>query len=149
MYGTNNQLSCREQAGSNLESYLRFAMPSLPAGATLTGATLRVVTSNDATAATAGASQFVLLTGAWDETTTTWNNRSVTLGSQVGELASAPALNTAYTVVLDAGQLAGFLGGDLNLAMVSESTDNLRIHSREATAASVRPVLTLTYTVPL
>lgn len=148
-YGGNNQLSSRSQSGSTIESYLRFAVPPPPAGATLTGVTLRVVTSNDPTAHSTGAHQIRLLSGSWSEATTTWNNRSAAApGQQLGQLAGAPSRNTAYLITLSPVELAAAIGaGGLNLALTSTSTDNLRIHSREATATGVRPTLTLTYTV--
>jgi hypothetical protein len=145
VYGSNNQLSSRGQSGSNLESYLTFELPAAPAGMTLTGAILRVTTSNDSTATTAGTHEIRLLSGSWSEASTTWNNRSVTVGNLLGQLSSAPALNTPYTITLDAAQLVAFLNGDLNLAMVSGSTDNLRIYSREHTVDAARPTLILTF----
>ena len=66
VYGTQNQISAKGGAGIEIDSYLRFALPAAPSGLTLTGATLQIRTSNDATAATADPTLVSLLTSsAW------------------------------------------------------------------------------------
>lgn len=148
IYGATTQLSARApSSGSTIESYLKFSIPAAPTGLTLTGATLRLTTSTDSTAASTGAHQVSVLTGAWSESTTTWNTRPTAgFGSTVGQLTGATALNTAYTVTLDAGSLATLVGTDVSFALRSTSTDNVRLVSRESTTATRRPVLVLEYT---
>jgi hypothetical protein len=77
----------------------------------------------------------------------TWNTRITQTASGVmGELAGAGATNTAYTVAIRAADLAGLAGQTITMRMSSAAgTDNVRIWSREATNASYRPTLTLTY----
>ena len=81
-YGTNNQLTARTTSPV-LESFLRFSLPAAPAGTTLTGASLRVRTSTDSTAATADATNFTVVDGAWEESTVNWNNRPTGTGVRV------------------------------------------------------------------
>ncbi len=148
LYGTNTQLSSRSPAsGSTIESYLRFELPAAPEGLQLTGASIRLTTSNDPTAHSTGAHQLSLLTGEWSEATTRWSNRPTTgFGAQVGEVTGAVALNTTYDTPLDADVLRPLSGTTVTLALTSTSTDNLRLVSREGAGADRRPVLVLDYT---
>lgn len=147
VYGTSNQLSARSGPTGAIESYLRFAIPAAPTGLELTGATLRVTTSTDTTATSTGSHQVSVLTGSWAEATTTWNNRPTTgFGSTIGTLSGATALNTTYTVELDADALASLTGTEVSLALRSTSTDNVRLVSKDGTGANRRPALVLEYT---
>jgi hypothetical protein len=147
-YATSNQLVSRGDVGQ--QSFLKLTLPTLPVGATLVSATLGVRTSTDPSAGSAGAHDVHLMDGAWDEATLTWNNRPTTVRgtSPIGTLSGATATNTPYSVVLAADQLAPLLGQSVTLRVSTTSADNLRVFSREATSASQRPTLTLTYTLP-
>ncbi len=145
-YGATNQLSARSDTA--IQSFMRFALPDAPAGYTLTGATLAVRTSDDATANSSNAHQLHLVDADWDEATLTWNNRPTTTASGVlGQLTGATSLNTAYTVTLSTAELAPRAGTAITLRLSSATgTDNVRIWSREIGSAAWRPTLTLTYT---
>ena len=145
-FGSDVQLSSRGAGTSPIESYLKFAIPAAPAGTVLSGATLRVRTSTDSTAATADAQMFKLVSGAWTEGTVNWNNRPTGLGADLGSLTTATATNTAYTVTFDAAQLAPLTGSTVSVALVSAGLDNLRLWSTNSTNATYRPLLTLAYT---
>ena len=123
-------------------------LPAAPAGMQLTSVSLAVRTSTDTTAASADTHVFHLMSGTWDETTMTWNNRiTQTASGAIGQLSGAAAVNTAYTATLSAADLAGLAGQTVTVRMSSTAgTDNVRIWSREATSAAYRPTLTLTYT---
>ncbi|WP_425839711.1 LamG-like jellyroll fold domain-containing protein [Microbacterium sp. PA5] len=147
VYGTSTQLSSRFDTA--IESFLRFPLPAAPAGMALTGATLSVRTSSDPTAGSADAHQLRIIDATWDEATLTWANRPTTgvVSSVLGELSGATAVSTAYTVDLQASQLADRAGTSVSLRLSSSAgTDNVRLWTREATNASFRPTLTLTYT---
>ena len=76
-------ISARGTSGT-IESYLRFTLPAAPAGTELTGATLRLTTSTDTTAASTDAHTLSLMTGSWSEQSTTWNTRPTTgFGAEV------------------------------------------------------------------
>lgn len=146
VYGTSTQLSARFDTA--IESFLRFPLPAAPAGMTLTGATLAVRTSSDPTAGSADTHRLQIMDATWDEATLTWSNRPTTgvASTVLGQLTGAAAVNTAYTVNLDAEQLASRSGTAVTVRLSSTAgTDNVRLWSREA-AAAYRPTLTLTYT---
>jgi large repetitive protein len=144
-YGTVNYLVARGGVGAANISYLAFDVPAAPAGKTLTGATLRVRTTTDSASASGDSFALRLVSGAWSESTVNWTTRPTALGSTVGTLTGARALNTSYDVTLDAAALRALAGSNVTVAMVGSGTDNVRLWSREAAAAS-RPVLTFTYT---
>jgi Concanavalin A-like lectin/glucanases superfamily len=144
-YGTVNYLVSRGGTGASNISYLAFDVPAAPAGKTLTGATLRVRTSTDSAAGSADSFALRLVSGSWNEATVTWTTRPTVLGSTVGTLTGAGGLNTFYDVTLDAAALNALAGSNVTVAMVGSGTDNVRLWSSEAAAAS-RPVLTFTYT---
>lgn len=131
-----------------IQSFLKFALPAAPTGTTLTGATLQMRTTTDASAASADPHTFQLATGDWTEGTITWANRPTALGAVLGTMSGTTATNTPYTTTIDASQLSGSLGSTVTVALVAASTaaDNVRLWSKEASAASYRPVLTLTFT---
>jgi hypothetical protein len=144
-YGTVNYLVSRGGTGAANISYLAFDVPAAPAGKTLTGATLRIRTSTDSAAASADSFALQLVSGSWNESTVNWTTRPTAIGSTVGTLTGANALNTFYDVTLDAAALNALAGTNVTVAMVGGGTDNVRIWSKEAAAAS-RPALTFTYT---
>jgi hypothetical protein len=148
VYGSSDQLSSR--GDSAIWSFMQFTLPAAPEGYTLASAQLRVVTSNDATAASGDTHQVQLVTQPWSETTTTWNNRPTAVASGVlGELTGASTLRTAYTVPLAVQDISGQVGQAITLRVSSASgSDNVRFLSRETAAAGSRPQLVLTYQQP-
>ena len=143
--GTNNQLTSRATSPS-LETFLKFDLPAAPAGSTLTGASLQVRTSNDVTAATNDATNFEVVGNAWAEDTITWSNRPTGAGVPFGTLASAPALNTHYTVNGTPAALRDNLGAAVTLRATGTGADSIRIWSRQGPGATYYPELTLTFT---
>lgn len=144
-YGSLNQISARGAGSSLIESYLKFDLPAAPAGTRLSGAELRVRTSNDSTAASTGTQSLRLLSGAWTESSVTWATRPTGKGSLVGTFTGATATSTAYTAELDPASLAALGGKEVSLVMENDSTDNVRLWSKES-GSSLRPELVLTYT---
>jgi len=146
-YGADSQLSSRGTGtNSPISSYLKFAIPAAPTGTTLTGASLRVRTSTDPTAASADAHTFSIVTGTWSAGTVTWNTRPTGAGALLGTLIGASALNTNYVVALDATKLAGLVGSTVSVSETSIGSDNVRLMSNDSTTVAYRPLLTLTYT---
>ena len=145
-FGSYNQLSV-SGASSQVWSYLKFALPTVPSGTTLTGATLSVRTSTDASAGSTSPFTFSLLgSGAWSQSTLTWNNRPTSIGAAVGTLSGATATNTAYSTTLSVSQLSALAGQPVTLVVTSTGSDNLRLWSNDASPASFRPQLTLDFT---
>ncbi|HWU46764.1 MAG TPA: DNRLRE domain-containing protein [Humibacter sp.] len=141
-YGSNTQLSVN--GGSNtVQSFLKFAIPAAPAGTYLSGATLGVRTSTDPTAGSTSTQNINLVTGAWDQSTVTWNNRPTALGAQLGAINAATATNTPYMVNLSAASLSA--GSTVSFVLTSSGSDNLRLWSSESSTPSYRPLLTLVF----
>ena len=145
-YGSSNQLAARGGVPQQ-ESFLAFDLPVAPAGMELSSAVLSVRTSTDPTAGTVNDYVFSVVDGVWTEGGVTWNNRPTGEGTLFATLSGATSTNRAYEVTGDPAALVGSLGGSvtLRLAGASSATDNVRLWSREATNASYRPTLTLTY----
>ena len=151
--GNGAQLASRDGGTSGGTTYsaqqmfLRFALPAAPSGTTLTAAKLTVRTSTDPTANTPDPTSFQVLGNGWTEGGITWNNRPTGTGPLFGTLASAPTVNTAYSVDGDVSTLGSALAGDVTLRGTTggSGVDSLRIFSREWTTATSRPVLTVTF----
>jgi fibronectin type 3 domain-containing protein len=148
-YGTLGQLASRGAADNKQESFLRFTLPTLPEGATLTGAALAIRTSTDPTASSLDTHTVTVITDPWDPAAVTWVTRPTSAAAApLGVLTIAPALNTPYTVALDAGQVAALAGQTVTLRITGTGSDNLRIYSQDVSPASYRPAVTLTYVTP-
>ncbi|WP_363325573.1 LamG-like jellyroll fold domain-containing protein [uncultured Streptomyces sp.] len=125
--------------------YLRFALPAAPAGQHVTAARLTFRTSSDATAGSAESHDVVPVTGAWSESSVTYNTRPALAGTVLGTISGATALSTDYAVELDASALGGALGSSFSLALTGSGTDSLRVWSGEVATAAFRPQLILTF----
>jgi hypothetical protein len=149
-YGTSTTLAVR--GTSNYTSYLRFSLPAAPSGQVLKSAVLQVHTStNPSSTSDAGSTDdisVVPVTGDWTETGTTYKTRPTLSSTVLGTLSGATDAQTGYSVQLDASQLTGSLGGSYSLALTSTGTDALWLWSQNASGASNRPALVLTYGAP-
>jgi hypothetical protein len=143
--GTENQISALGGSAAQ-QAFLKFDLPAAPPGAALTGATLALRTSTDASAGSVDSFDVNVMTGAWTESTLTWNNRPTAVGALLGTLTGATATSAAYQVTGSPSALTGAAGSTvtLRIAATGAGTDNVRLWSREA-SAGLRPVLTLTY----
>ncbi|MCX5400426.1 LamG-like jellyroll fold domain-containing protein [Streptomyces sp. NBC_00102] len=125
--------------------YLRYDLPSAPAGQVLKGARIDFRTSSDSTAGSAENHRVVPVTGAWTESTVTYNTRPSLGATVLGTITGATAVSTDYSVALDASALSGALGSATSLALTNTGTDSLRIWSSEISTAAYRPQLVLTF----
>ena len=141
--GTSASLNSRGGT-SSFTAYLKFTLPTAPAGTTLTGAALSVRTTTDAAAGSVDSYLVSLAPSSWTETTLTWNNRPV-VGATVGSFAPPTVPNTRYNAIVEASALSGLPAGPVTLAVSSTSTDNLQFWSQNHAAATYRPTLTLSY----
>jgi len=148
---------------ANYISYLKFNIASLPAGAVVTSVTLRMY-DNLNTAQTNGSNSFNLykVTGAWSETTVTYNTRPAHDTSQVflqhqqkgnykNGCAADFALNAAmfapgngeYSMaIVDAG------ASWRNIMTQFDSKDSANAQIQNAAGRSIAPTLFINYTVP-
>ena len=92
------QLAARVNGPSPQESFLKFALPSAPAGTTLTSATLKMTTSSDPTSTSTDPTDFkVLSDNSWGENTLTWNNRPTGAGTLFATMPPVATVSTATT----------------------------------------------------
>ena len=144
-YGTTNQLSAR--SGNPLVvSYLKFDIPAVPTGTTLSSATLTLRTTTSASAGSVDPYDLVWADNGWNETSTLYASRPALSSTVVGTLAGGSQPSTTYGVTLSPSAFAGTFGSTRSIGVTSTSTDNIWFWSREVNVASYRPVLTLTFT---
>ncbi len=142
-FGTSGSLTAN--GAPNIVSFLRFALPSSPAGKRLTGATLRFRTSTLSFAGSSAAVDVKLASDAWNESTVTWNRRPGTGTTLVGRITTATNANTSYTTPLSVGALAPYGGKQASLSLSTTSSDDLWLWSKDHPDVTFRPVLVLTY----
>ena len=142
-YGTTASMASRGGT-SSYAAYLKFALPTAPAGTTLVGATFSVKTTTDTFAGSVDSHLVSLAPSTWTDTTLTWATRP-TIGTSIGSFAPTTVPNTRYNAILDASALSGLPAGPVTLAVSSTSTDNLWFWSQNYASTTSRPTLTLTY----
>jgi hypothetical protein len=88
-FGTDSILKVDSKSGnSNARALVRFALPPIPAGCKVTGATLRLYASSYKSGRTL---QALRLNGSWTESAVAWSNQPTTTGSA----ATAPSRSSA------------------------------------------------------
>ncbi|MEV7415520.1 LamG-like jellyroll fold domain-containing protein [Streptomyces sp. NPDC089919] len=142
-YGTSGSLAVR--GGPLYQSYLRFTLPTAPAGTVLKSAALRIKTNTLAGAGTADTVSVVPVTGSWSETGTTYTTRPSVGGTPLGTLAGVPDGSAVAEVPLNTAPLAGALGGSYSLALTGGGADALWLWAHEAAANEGTPQLVLTF----
>ncbi|MFD7259801.1 DNRLRE domain-containing protein [Streptomyces sp. NPDC059874] len=145
-YGTSGSLAVR--GTSFYASYLRFNLPTAPAGTVLKSAVLSVKTSTMSGAGTTDTVSVLPVTGPWTESGTTYNNRPALGGPALGSFPGIPDGSAVHTTALTPATVAAALGGSYDLALGSTGTDALWLWSSEAQANEGTPQLTLTFGAP-
>ena len=128
----------------NSVAYLRFTLSTVPTGATVTKATLRVFVDSVVTPGTMDAYQ---LNVGWVETSLTWNNRPA-LGTSAtgGHPVAISASNLNNFVLMDITSLVqGWVNGTVanrgvGLALIG-ATGSFSIDSKESSLTSHQPEL--------
>jgi large repetitive protein len=140
-FGTQNQIRVRSRNNDrDIRALVRFDLPALPAGCSVTSARLRLF----ATAADAGRTlQALRVDATWDETTVTWSTQPATTGA-AATVAAAPGWRewtvTAHVGALYAGANNGFLVRDAAEGDAPQQTSTFA--SREAAANTPELVVT-------
>ncbi|MFF8387650.1 LamG-like jellyroll fold domain-containing protein [Streptomyces kanasensis] len=142
-HGAATSLAVRGSAA--YETYLRFALPALPAGKQLTGASLEVRTDSSASAGSTDAVRVGPVTGAWSETDVTFATKPAVGAQTLGTLTPPTGPSTGASVQLDKAAVAAALGGEYSMALTGQGTDALWLWSREAPASGGTPKLVLTF----
>jgi hypothetical protein len=73
-----------------------------------------------------------------------WNTKPA-VGTTVGTIRAATALDTQFQTGLNVATLAPLTGSQVTLAVTSTGTDELRFWSRDFVVPARRPHLVLTY----
>jgi glucose/arabinose dehydrogenase len=142
-FGTSASLAARGTSTAYIP-YLRFTLPAAPTGQVLTGATLRIRTSGETFAGSANTFSVQRASDSWTETGLTWNNRPPLIAGSIGTVANTVP-NTVYQIPLSVSAVQAMLGTSTTLALSSTGTDSMWFSSRNATNASYRPQLSLTF----
>jgi len=140
-YGTASTLSA--DGDPKTSSYLRFTLPSAPAGTSLTKAVLKVKTSSSTSAGSPAAYTVALSGTSWTETGLTYTNRPATT-TTLGSL-TATSSSTAYSSTLSSAAVQPLLGGTASLTISGTSSDGIVLMSRSQTDVAGRPQLVLTF----
>lgn len=108
-YGAGAALRVRSQTGSsNRRTVVYFPLPAIPAGCTLTSATLRLFATSAAGGRTIDAYR---ASAAWAEGTVTWNTQPGVTGAAVGSASASGWVQwdvTAHVVAMYAGSNYGW-----------------------------------------
>ena len=128
-------------------AYLRFSVPNLQSGQTVSRATLRVFAVNPAKC-TLGVEVFRAANDTWGESTINWGNQPGSTGSAIASLAWTT--RNAYrefdvTQAVSGGGPVSFL---LRHPSACTSTADVSLNSREATSNPPQLVVETTSTVP-
>ena len=139
-FGSSTSLQVDAQDGSGttntaVHSYLRFAVPALAAGESISAASLSLQLSNS----TSNGPAVWRTDSAWTETGTTWNVRPARVGSAPAGNYGSMAIARVSTAV--SGISAG---GEVSFELAPEATDGMDFASREDATTTRRPTLTLT-----
>ncbi|WP_363320434.1 DNRLRE domain-containing protein [Pseudonocardia sp.] len=139
-YGTDSILKVDSKSGANSRALVRFGLPALPAGCTVTAATLRL---NAASAVSGRTLQALPVTGGWAENTVTWATQPAT-GSPAATTTSGNGYRqwtvTSQVLAMYAGANNGFLIRD-----ASENANGRLQGFRSREEGSNRPQLVITF----
>jgi hypothetical protein len=147
-YGTNASLVSNGTGSSAAVSYLRFQVPTVPAGSQITSVALRIRTSTrakcscDASSLATHAIRFA--SDSWDESTLTWNLKPALTGTPIGNLVSPSTEDATFDATLDNAAIQAVGGTQVTLGMQATTNDNLWFASSNTTTTANRPQLLIT-----
>jgi parallel beta-helix repeat protein len=128
-YGTDSVLKVDTKSNANARAVVRFTLPAIPAGCTLTSARLRLYASSYKTGRTL---QALRIGAAWTERAVTWANQPATVGT-----AATVASGSGYREWLVTSHVQSQYGADGNNGfLIRDATENgsgldQGFHSRE------------------
>ena len=143
-FGNDSVLKMESKSGSNnARSLVRFNLPTVPAGCTVTNVKLRLYASSYTSGRTL---QAFRLNGNWTETAVTWGNQPTTTGSA----ATAPSRSSAgYVEWTVTSQVQSMYSGANHGFLIRDASENgggfkQEFHSREK-APDNPPQLVVTF----
>jgi large repetitive protein len=140
-FGNDQILKLKRETGSKANRALvRFNLPAVPSGCTVTGATLRLYA---ASAATGRTMQALRISQSWAENTVRWNNQPTTAGTAAGTTSVSgwnqwtvtPQVQTMYS-----GSNHGFL---VRFDVETNPVAEMQFHARNK--GSEHPELRVTF----
>ncbi|MHA6780363.1 right-handed parallel beta-helix repeat-containing protein [Pseudonocardia saturnea] len=139
-YGTDSTLKVDSKSGANARALVRFGLPALPPGCTVTGATLRL---NAASAVSGRTLQALPVTGGWTENTVTWATQPATGGP-----AATTTSGSGYRQWTVTAQVLAMYSGANNGFLIRDAAENAggRLQGfRSREDSSNRPQLVITF----
>ncbi|HEY0640073.1 MAG TPA: DNRLRE domain-containing protein [Pseudonocardiaceae bacterium] len=127
-YGTDSVVKLDSKSGGNARSLFRFALPTVPAGCSVTTATLRLYAGSYKTGRTLQALQ---VTAAWTEGNVRWDTQPGTGGT-----AATTSSGSGWRTWSVAAQVAAMYAGSNHGFLIRDSVENgggneQAFHSRE------------------
>ncbi|HXV92068.1 MAG TPA: DNRLRE domain-containing protein, partial [Pseudonocardia sp.] len=139
-YGTDSTLKVDSKSGANARALVRFGLPALPDGCTVTGATLRL---NAASYVTGRTLQALPVTGTWAESSVTWATQPATGGP-----AATTTSGSGYRQWTVTEQVLAMYSGANNGFLIRDAAENaggLLQGFRSREDSSNRPQLVITF----
>jgi hypothetical protein len=123
-------------AATRVTAYLKFTLPALAAGESITDASLSLFVSGT----TANGPKVFPTTTTWTETGLTWSSPPTrTASTPVGDFGAMSTLNARSSTAI-----TSLPGGDVSFELFADATDGLDFAAKEDANAANRPQLVLT-----
>jgi hypothetical protein len=141
-YGAGTLLSVD---GASVTSYIQFPLSSIPSGATISAATLKLYVN---TVTTAGSFNVDYVNGSWSETTLTYSAAPALGGTIASNVAITAADKNQYILINVTSAVQAWLSGEQTndgIALVADGKFNATFDSKENTTTSHPPELDIAY----
>ena len=141
-YGAGTLLSVD---GASIASYIQFPLSSIPSGATISAATLKLYVN---TVTTAGSFNVDYVNGSWSETTLTYSAAPALGGTIASNVAITAADKNQYILINVTSAVQAWLSGEQTndgIALVADGKFNATFDSKENTTTSHPPELDIAY----
>jgi len=146
-YGSDVSIAVTSGSGGNARVLLRFTLPALGTGCTITAATLRLYVTSGQTGRTIETVRIDPAATGWTEAAATWNTTPAVTGSAVGSASVATGTWQTWDVTAMLPSLYSTNSGFLVRDSVDSSSPTRTQYwdSRESVTATQRPQLVLTW----
>lgn len=146
-FGSANPLLIRPDNTGDRRGLLKFSMPALPPGASVSRAILYVYEINERVD---NSIAFFRITSDWQEATVTWNSNVTFEPAALGSLSTIGADNCMRAIDLPPSLVQGWIDGSISnngvLLMATGKNGDIQIASREEmTNLEQRPQLYIEY----
>jgi large repetitive protein len=140
-FGSDTILKVKRETGSKaMRALVRFNLPSVPAGCTVTAATLRLWAASAATGQTL---QALRNSATWTEAGVTWNNQPATTGTAATTTSVAGWNQWTVTSQVQAMYSGSNFGFKIRFATETNPVAEMQFHARDK--GSNHPELRITF----